>query len=140
MLIREGSNAETREEQSRNNTAAKGQVLVLLQRICITIPLSSLAGLSTKAPTQVEDGSLRLSTRLLEHCPINLPPPSRKEVCTQWKITDSDPSQNDPPVKNFHGGAESWFLDTSPQFPQTVSLLNEATFYSCQHLASSIGF
>ena len=48
------------------------------------IPFSSSAG--TKAPTQVEDGDFRLSTRFLEHCPVTSPPTNQKKASTQQKI------------------------------------------------------
>ena len=40
--------------------------------------LSSSTG--TKAPTQVEDGNFRLSTRVLEHCPVTSPPTNQNKV------------------------------------------------------------
>ena len=58
----------------------------------------------TKAPTQVEDGNCRLSTRFLECHPVTSPPTNQKKVCTQWKIIKTlTPSANEFPFKNFHG-------------------------------------
>ena len=57
-------------EQSVNNGAAWGKVLVPSHEIHITISLSS-AG--TNAPTQREDGNFRLSTSILKHQPVISP-------------------------------------------------------------------
>ena len=67
--------------ESRNNSAALGQLLVLVspQEIyIIIIPLSSSAG--TKVPIQMEVDNFRLSTRLLELCPVTSPATNQKKV------------------------------------------------------------
>ena len=53
-----GGNAETREEHSRNNSAALGQGPGSLRDIHNSIPLSSA---ETKTLTQVEDGRMTLT-------------------------------------------------------------------------------
>ena len=41
----------------------------------------------TKAPTQVEDGNFRLSTRFLEHLPTTSPPTNQKKVTHPAALT-----------------------------------------------------
>ena len=104
-------------------------VLVPPQEIYITITLSS--SVRTKAPTQVEDGNFRLSTRFLEHRPVASPPTNKKKVCTQWKIMKTlTPSPNDSPLKTFmvNLNLQSCFLDMSLPSPQVTGLLNKETF------------
>ena len=82
-----GGNAETKEKQSRNNSAKLGRVLFPPQGTDIAISLSSSAG--TKAGIEVQDVNSKLSTRFLEHCPVTSPPTNQKKVCTQWKIMNT---------------------------------------------------
>ena len=85
LLIRGWGNAETKEQQSRNNNAAKKQGPGSYSRdIHKNVSLSSSAG--TKAPTQVEDGYPRLSTTVLEHCPVTSLSTSQKKftVCSPY--------------------------------------------------------
>ena len=58
----------------------------------------------TKAPTQMEGGNSRLSTRFLEHHPVTSPQTNQKKVCTPCKIKKMlISSLNDPLFKNFYG-------------------------------------
>ena len=61
------------------------RALVPPQGIHITIPLSSSSGI--KAPTQVEDGNFRLSTRLLEHHSVTSPSTNQKKVTHSAALT-----------------------------------------------------
>ena len=69
---------ERRECRNERGTIKKlqGRVLVPPQGIYITVSLSSAAG--TKAPTQVEDGNLRLSTRFPVEVPCYLATSQKK--------------------------------------------------------------
>ena len=55
-----------------------GRVLVPPRGIHRTLSFSSSVG--TKAPTQVEDGNFRPSTRFLGHRPVTSPPTNQKKV------------------------------------------------------------
>ena len=96
-----GGNAKTNEEQSRNNSAAQGMVLVPPQGTYIKISLSSSAG--TKAPKQVEDGNFRLITRSLEHRPVTSPPTNQKKATQPAALTPSFASKNfsPKPIREF---------------------------------------
>ena len=76
-----GGTAETREVQSRNNSAKLDRALVPPQGTDTAISLSSSAG--TRAGTEVQDGNSKLSTRFLEHGPGTSPPTNQKKICTQ---------------------------------------------------------
>ena len=91
-----GGHAETREEQSRNNSADLGQGLGSSSRnIHNNISLNSSAG--TKAPTQVEDGNFRLSTRVLEHHPVTSPPTNQKKFTHPAALTPNFAYKNFSP-------------------------------------------
>ena len=59
------------------------------------ISLSSPAG--TKVPTQVEDSTFRLSTRILEPCSVILPSPNQKKVTCPATLTPNAAYKNSPP-------------------------------------------
>ena len=85
-----------------------------LQGIYITIPLCSSARI--KAPTQIEDGNFRLSTRFLQHHSVTWSPTDQK------KVTHLQPSAQIFPTKTF------------PWKPSESS-----GFFEQEHLFSSLG-
>ena len=78
-------------EQSVNNGAAWGKVLVPSHEIYITISLSS-AG--TNTPTQREDGNFRLSTSFLKHQPV-ISPQTKQE----WASLVAEMVKNPPAMR-----------------------------------------
>ena len=89
-----GGNAETKEEQGRNNRAVIKQVLVSPQGIYIF--LRSLSG--TKVPTPTENGNFRLSTRFLgHHHAVASPPTNQKKVICPAAITPNFAFKNSYP-------------------------------------------
>ena len=91
---RKGGNAETKEDQGRNNSAVIKQVLVSPQGIYIF--LRSLSG--TKVPTPIENGNFRLSTRFLgNHHAVASPPTNQKKVICPAAITPNFAFKNSYP-------------------------------------------
>ena len=89
-----GGNAETKEDQGRNNSAVIKQVLVSPQGIYIF--LRSLSG--TKVPTPIENGNFRLSTRFLgNHHAVASPPTNQKKVICPAAITPNFAFKNSYP-------------------------------------------
>ena len=90
----------------RNHSASiKRGPVSSLRDLHNNMSLSSSAG--TRAPTQVEDGNFRLSTRFLGHCPVTSPPTKQKEVTHLEALTPNLAFKNCSPKTTWdYGGFE----------------------------------
>ena len=110
----------TREEQSRNNSAALGQG-----------PGSSSKNIHNnifeffcrnQGPTQVEDGNFRLGTRFLEHHPVISPPNNLKKITHPVDLTPDSAYEK----FSLKTTGNSEFLNRSHLFSLHGSVINPA--------------
>ena len=63
----------------------------------------------SKASPQEEDGTFRLSTRYLEHCPVTLPLANQRKATHPAGLTPNFAYNNPvPPKKNPHQGVQGF--------------------------------